>query len=1248
MRRFLIFALLSSLLIAPTAWPQDGNSTIRGFVRDEAHAVIPGASVTLTNVNTNIARTIQTNDAGLYVFPGIMPGSYRLVGEFAGMQKFEGTLTVQTSTDESIDIALKVATATTSVQVADLTPILVTDNPTLSSTLERQRIEDMPVLGRGYQNLLQTVPGLIYSTHGHQTGGRALSYGLQTGSTFITMDGNPMQEEHGGWDLPRLPDLDAIQELHVETNNSSARYSKPTTIIMSSRSGTNEFHGALFYDNRNSAYGVARQRQDTFTKAPYLNRNEYGLSAGGVLSIPKVYNGKNRTFWFYSWEGTRSQIDTTQQLNVPTTAMLNGDFRGLTDSQGRPIAIYDPATTNPTTFERQQVQYRGQLNVIDPARLSPTAKFLFAMTKVPTNGINPALGPNWIGPARRPLEQDANSIRIDHRISDKDLVYGRYGSNTHFESLNSQFAIFNPIFHDQPTGRETRWWPNHEVSATWMHTFSPTMTNEMQTTGTRDIVVNGSGYNAGYPVDYAGVLGLPNPFVGPTGSPAGHTWPNISVSGLGSYTFPISENPNLLVTDSITFQDNVTKVVSKHELAFGFQYRFYDLPRGTYSSSSFDSSTLATSLYDPASGAANQALPLTGADIANLYLGVMNYSGLYQRPPSFMRKSEYATYLQDTWRVSPRLTLDLGLRWEMRTPLSDKEGTAMSFDLTNHTYVLGSDISNYLGHGATLPSLVAGFRGLGGKFETYQQAGLPSNMVNTNWKQFGPRLGFAYRALDGSKAFVLRGGYRISYYPEVTTNLFNAFSSPQILSGTFTNSVTNTALSPDGQPNYGLRSVPQYIAGVNTPSSIININNTSLLVPGSFTGTRIDPNLVDPMVHDWNMTLEKEVMANTVVRVAYLGNHVLNQSAVVNLNSSTPTYIWEATTGTLPPTGALANVATRPYDQSIFGNVGTLKSIGFAWYNGVEMGVERRFSQGLSYQVFYDMANALVGNGTVAGTNQYLPGAVPTDDNARNRFLNYHRDITASFGGSGVGTPKNRVRWNFIADLPVGRGKKLLGNAPKVVDKILGGWQVSGIGFLVSAYATLSTNVFPNGNPLHVYGDKYPIQDCTSGTCYPGYLWYNGYIPANKINSVDANGKPNGIMGVPANYQNAAQPLVPWGSTALPPNAPVGTNVSSFWDTNTVWVPLKNGTVARTTYAGLNPWQNQAIPAPYQWFQDAGLAKSVNFEKAVFRFSLDFFNVFNHPNNPVAVSSSTYIGILSTRNSGSAARVAQLAGRFTW
>jgi hypothetical protein len=309
--------------------------------------------------------------------------------------------------------------------------------------------------------------------------------------------------------------------------------------------------------------------------------------------------------------------------------------------------------------------------------------------------------------------------------------------------------------------------------------------------------------------------------------------------------------------------------------------------------------------------------------------------------------------------------------------------------------------------------------------------------------------------------------------------------------------------------------------------------------------------------------------------------------------------------------------------------------------------LERRFSNGIAFQTFWVIGNTLLVNrdtddtqaaDSVLGINNFLPGAVPTDVDERNKFLNYKRDPN---------TPKHQFRWNFVADLPFGAGKKFGGGARGALDKVIGGWQIAGLGSIRTNYWTLPTNIYPNGNNIETYNYEYPIEDCRSGVCYPGYLWWNGYIPANRINSVDANGKPNGVMGVPANYKPAAQPLIPWGSTTLPANAPANTALSGFYDTNTVWVPLNNGTVQRTTFNdNLHPWRNQYMPGVRQWFQDASLFKFTRLtENVTLRFNVDFFNVFNNPNDPNSIGGD---GVLSTRNSGSGARVTQLGLRLIW
>lgn len=243
---------ISLLAIAP-AWPQASTSVVRGSVHDATEAVIPNAAVTLTGTATNVERKTVTNGAGLFVFPGVVPGPYRVVVEVPGMQRFEGALTVQVQVDAEVNATMIVGQATTRVEVQEVTPLVQTNSPSLGQFLERQRIEQLPVNGRGYQNLLVTVPALTWSNQGFGIGALVRGYGLPSGSTTLTFDGAAQNEVWEGWDVARTPDLDTIQEMQIETNNSSAKFTRPTTIVMSSKSGTNQVHGALFYTNRTAA-----------------------------------------------------------------------------------------------------------------------------------------------------------------------------------------------------------------------------------------------------------------------------------------------------------------------------------------------------------------------------------------------------------------------------------------------------------------------------------------------------------------------------------------------------------------------------------------------------------------------------------------------------------------------------------------------------------------------------------------------------------------------------------------------------------------------------------------------------------------------------------------------------------------------------------------------------------------------------------------------------------------------------------
>lgn len=1207
-------------LMTSAAWPQASTGTVNGTVRDQSEAVLPGATVTITNLGTSISAKATTNEAGFYMFPGVIPGSYKLAVEQPGLQRFEGTIAVQVGQSVVVNPVLVPGQTTTTIEVRDITPIIVTDSPTLGHVLERERIEQLPINGRELTLLLATIPGM--------EGTRA--YGIRDGSQEMILDGAATTDRLWGGMPRRQPSLEAIQEFRVENNLSSARLSRPTSIIASTKSGSNQLHGTVFETNRNNGYGKARQRQDFYSKPPQLIRNEFGASAGGPVYLPKLYNGKNRTFWFFSYEGVRRINPATKGFPVPTEAMRKGDFTGLKDGQGRTYTVYDPWSTNAQTWARQPYAYGGVLNTIDPSRQAPIAKSLFAITPLPTEpNVNPLLDNNWWGPTPNTRRQWVVTTRFDHRISEKDQIYGRYSQGDHY-----QFSQFygQPMLNNV-AGTVQTLAPNKTLAMSWVRTFSPTLFNELLVSGNRELAYNGTG-DANR--KYADELGLPNPM-----NTAG--WPGIYYTGLAAdaYYFE-TQNTSYAAFTNLVIDNNTTKIVGRHEFQFGGHYRYDQLnylPEQQQVAGSHSFASGGTGLYDPSSSRTSPlGAAMAGHNMANMFIGMMNYNNQFVRGYFYARAREYALYFQDNFRVNSRLNLNFGLRWEFWPTYSEKNNMMVSFDPKSKSIVLGQDLSTMYRLGATIPSIVDRYQGYGAKFITGKDAGMPAKLMNNYYRDFGPRLGFTYRVDSRARPLVLRGGYRVSYFPVPLATWGQRMRQNAPMNARFYfDMYTNAATAPDGIQNWGIRSVPTVIGGVNS-KDVVKLDDPRSLSRGSAIASYFAPDQPDSRVQDWNLTLEKEIMSNTLLRVAYVGNHVGHLEQYYRYNENATDYVWFMTTREPIPGGAYSGVARRPFDQNVYGTIEEYRKSGWSNSNGMQFELERRLTNGVAYQMSYNVQNVFTAggrsySGIVPALNQFLPGSVPTDPDELNRLYNYQRDNTI---------PKHRVRWNWLVDLPFGKGKALAGNVPNIVNKVIGGWQLSGLGTLRSNYFALPATQFPTGTPIETYGYKYPIQDCRSGSCRPGYLFWNGYINPNQINSVDASGKPNGVMGVPQNYKPATQPLNPW-----PVNPDRNDPMYAYYGSNTTWVPLKNGTSQRTTYDnGLLPLRQQWRGGVRTWMLDAGLVKNVAFkDRFNVRFQADFFNVLNHPGNPTGVGGD---GILNTMTSGEMARELQLSLRLSW
>jgi carboxypeptidase family protein len=1218
---FVTIFILAALLV----FGQTGVGQLQGTISDRSGAVVPGAMLTLEHVQTGNKFQTISSEVGFFLFPSLQPGEYRLTASVVGMDTWQGQVVLQVGQTAVVNPVLQVGRASQEVTVVgDVTPLVSTSSATVSTIVERERIDQLPINGRSIQTLLTiTVPGL----EGSATQPKV--YGLRDSAMDIVQDGVGIQDRNTGAIQSRPPGLDTVQAFRVETSVSSAKLDRPASAILTTRSGTNELHGSIFETGRNSGFGVARRREDNFSKAPHLVRNEFGASLGGPVSLPG-YNGKNRTFFFGAWEEYRLRQATTTASRVWTEAMRRGDFSGLIDSAGRPVVLYDPWSVGPGPAYSKTPFPNNQLPI---SKMSPLAKYVFSVTSLPTEvGVNPLVADNFFGPSPTNIDQRSLTFRGDHRLSDKDQIFGRYSHGLNDQMNRRAFQTAgNPITMDNLWNRETYLEKSNTAMTSWTHTFSPRLFAE--TVGTVTLI--DWQYSLNQPSakqDISAQLGTPNPF-------SVNGAPFLQNLGYNAVQFH-GIVPRSQYTKVYSIEQNYTWVRQAHQIEFGGRFRQENLDtipdRPNQSTLNFDS--LATSVYNTATGTAYGALPQTGDNAANFFLGIAT-SYQQSRPPGNynMHGKDESLYVQDNWKVRHDLTLNLGLRWEYLGPYIDGNGMTSVWDFPSKSLVKNVSIAQLVKSGYTTQPIADGYAGIGVKWTTPDKVGLPFNMVSVGKHDFAPRAGFAYNTRIGRRDFVLRGGYGLYHFP-IPARTFSELRLNPPLQGSYSFSWNNAQQTADGLPNYFMRFAPTVIAGANSTNAL-NINEPPTVLPGvQITG--LSPNLETSRAHEWNLVLETEVMRNTVVRASWIGTagRDLEMMQLFNTNPIS-NYVWYVNSRQPLPTGFYSNTARRTFDQTTYGDIRIYSKTGYSNFNGIQLEAERRYSRGLAFQLFYLMSNSAStgatpsqgGDFTVNAINQpdrFLPGAMPDDLEKRIRFYRYSRDTDV---------PKHRVRWNLLVDLPFGRGKTFFGDVGSKLDRVVGGWQVAAYGTAQSRYWSLPTGNWGTLGTPETYGTQNKIQDCRSGTCIPGYLYYNGYIPANRINVA------GGVMGVPQNYKPSSQPIFP---TPADGGSPTDPNRSNY-ETNNVFVQLSNGTNQLVAYdTGLHPWRNQPRPGPWLSSSNASLYKSVPItEQVALRISLDAFNVFNQPG---LVLPDPNTGILSLRTSAQGARTLQYTARLTW
>jgi len=1295
---------LLTVSIAGIAWAQSGSGSVNGIVQDSTGAVIVKATVSLVNLDTNVEVRSVTNSAGLFVFPAVTNGRYKLTVNSPGMAQYEGELTVQVDGRASVSATLHPAGTKTTVVVGDVTPLVNTEDAQLGSTLEFKRVEELPLNGRDVMSLLSTVAGTTPS----DVNGNFRTFGGGVGSHDVTLDGAPLTDmAYGSQSVDRQPGLESIQEFTVETNGTSAKYARSTDIIMVTKSGTNQWHGSLFETNRDNAYGYAHARGDAPGSKPgKLIRNEYGGSAGGPIVIPRLYDGKNKSFWFFSYEALRRRAGTTASFRVPSDRMRNGDFNEAVDpSTLKPINIYNPFVDFATPGDastRPQFHYQGHPNTINPAVctstlgaadgcMSPFYAFLLSdIPKATLSNVNPFLGANYFAPKPNLVDNSTYVLRVDQKFGDKDLVYVRLSNSTLTQINASGYGL---QVADQTSNLNALKGPNKGFSANWNHTFSPTLVNDLTLSASNPNETEGG---AGPLKNWDAQLGLPNP-----NNTLG--FPTISNIGIGSGNYLAPHYAFGHYFAYFVLDDNATKLLGKHELQFGVHLRYDQLtywPQQQRAQGTVGFARTATGLYDPSHPDRKQGQNFTGSIAASAFLGFDSYSYRSVKGKYYMTRKEDAGYIQDNYKFNHRLTVNLGIRWDYNPFPVDKQGAITGFDLKNNALVTGSSLEHLYKVGATTPGYVANLQSLGVKFETTQQANLPKNLVSNNWHDIGPHVGFAYRALDGRKSFVLRAGYALNFYPLAIWGWNDSMknNAPWRQDPSNVDPYNTSSTSPDGVQNYGLVTSPAVNSAHNFTNILGGLNSAHVfngaaspndaLNNGNINDAFFDQNSPSPRIHNWNVTVEKELPAKTVLKLSYIANHTSNLDMYQDLNqymngpyNAYGAYNWETRMGTyLPqggPSGLYADQSIRPL--AALGTLGVpggyagapddqnnpktpwsdIQEYGrYGWGNswGGVAELQRPFQNGFGFQIFYDLVDSFAAGGYgwesgIDPVTSWPVGQVPTDLHERIKQLYYSQDTTI---------PKQEIRYNFIAELPFGRGKLIGSDMPKALDAIVGGWQINALGsmhsnsFYVEGTTNNSYGLFPTGAPVKYYGHSAPIQDCRSGDCISGYLLYNGYIPADAVN------KPGGVMGVPTGYTPAYAPLN--NNPADPDN--VGTNnvpvvlyntPASTGCSNTTTLSAGSYCVDMSPLANFNPLTNRVMQSTWLFNTDSSILKTFKMgEHMRLKVEADFFNVFNNPgnefanNNPSGNGLNDSSGIVLKNYNINSSRQVQLSGRLTF
>ncbi|PYT27863.1 MAG: TonB-dependent receptor [Acidobacteria bacterium] len=972
MRTFRVLGVLACLIL--TLVPLSAQTTtgsILGTVSDPTGAIIGGATVTIANMDTGIAVKTSTDSTGNYVVTPLAIGRYSVTVEASGFKKSVRTdITVNVQDRVRVDVALEVGAVTDTVEVQASAPLLQTDTSYLGQVVESQRIVDLPLNGRYFSRLAILTAGTAPTPAGardEKTGGFS-SNGVRPYQNNYLLDGvdnNSMSEDMVNQASYVVgPPPDAIAEFKVQTNSMSAEFGRSGGAVLNVtiKSGTNTLHGTFYEFLRNSALDAKNFFDSPTDPIPPFKLNQFGFSTGGPVLIPKVYSGKNRTFFFFDYQGTRQRTGHTFFATVPPLAWRNGDFSGF-----RPI--FDPATTDVAEQTRQPFAN----NQIPQDRWNLIAKKLidaFPAPNIPGDRDETGVSNNYL---TNPVEPDTTNqfdARIDHKISDSDSIFGRISfSNNH---LTPPGAIPPPI--DAADFASGDFLNNaRNVVITETHIFTPRTVNELRLGYSRN---RSERLQFNSTKNLSAQYGIPGVPFGPTNGGL----PQFNVDGLNSFG-SAEYQPTVEIQNVYHIVDSLSLIRGRHTIKIGAEIKprvnFTILqppyPRGELNfTGNFTHD--ADQNHDSGLGAADLLLGTLDSAILSSFI-----DDTFQQPGQFY-------YVQDDFKVTKKLTLNLGLRYEYVPHAMEKYNAQANFNIATNTL----DIA----HGRQDP-LPPGW---------YSQIAVnrnaPRSLVPNEKHDFGPRIGFAYNLFKNT---VIRGGYGIFYssYEAGPLSIPNPGNNPP-----FFNQTTYPSISPL-EPNPKVNSLSQ-----GFPADAL----TNPDLPALFS---LDPKFANPYVQHWNFSVQQELGWNTVWEVAYAGSKGTKLYEFRNANPVAPS-----------PDASADRASRRP--RPYMDDLTYWCSCNSSHYHSLQTKLEKRFSNNLSFLTAYTFGKA-IDEKSQASLGFHDGGG------SRNPFHPEWEKSRADFDIA------HRFVNSLTYELPIGRGKRFASGLHGVGEAMLGGWELQGI-----------------------------------------------------------------------------------------------------------------------------------------------------------------------------------------------------------